>query len=207
MFLLLSVLCVAVAALVASHRAEQPVGNWVFKPIASTAMVALGALAWDGHSALGAGVLSALAAFWVSDMLLIPRGKKASFVAGMVAAFVGHALYIRTFSAEVSWVALGCWVVLLPGLGLVWRWLEPHLEGPMRAAVPAYALVFATMASCAVSYAWQTDEPLVAAGALVFMVSDLAVARHRFVKAEWFNKLWGLPLYYAGQAMLALSVA
>ena len=46
----------------------------------------------------------------------------------------------------------------------------------------------------------------VAAGALLFYVSDLAVARHRFVKAELLNRAIGLPLYYAGQVLIAMSV-
>jgi uncharacterized membrane protein YhhN len=46
----------------------------------------------------------------------------------------------------------------------------------------------------------------VAAGAVLFYLSDLAVARHRFVKAEFLNRGIGLPLYYAGQVLIALSI-
>lgn len=202
-------LAVSVVGLVASHRAEWSVGNRIFKPIASTCMVGLGALAWDGSSTYGRGVLAALVAFWVSDMLLIPQGRKAWFLGGMAAAFAGHALYIRTFLAQPGVLAPAAvaLVILIPGIAAVWRWLEPHLQGRMRRLVPVYAVTFASMASLAVGTTWVTGELLVGVGAVVFMISDLAVARHRFVKAEWTNKLWGLPMYYAGQAMLALSVA
>jgi hypothetical protein len=43
-------------------------------------------------------------------------------------------------------------------------------------------------------------------GAILFYLSDLAVARHRFVKAEFLNRGIGLPLYYAGQVLIAMAV-
>jgi uncharacterized membrane protein YhhN len=47
---------------------------------------------------------------------------------------------------------------------------------------------------------------LVFLGALFFYISDLFVARHRFVRAAFENRLAGLSLYYAGQFMLAVSI-
>jgi hypothetical protein len=41
----------------------------------------------------------------------------------------------------------------------------------------------------------------------MFYVSDLAVARQRFVAQSWTNKLWGLPLYFGAQLVLAATVA
>jgi uncharacterized membrane protein YhhN len=46
----------------------------------------------------------------------------------------------------------------------------------------------------------------VGVGASLFYLSDLFVARNRFVKKEYVNRLVGLPLYYTGQYLLALSV-
>jgi uncharacterized membrane protein YhhN len=43
-------------------------------------------------------------------------------------------------------------------------------------------------------------------GALGFYVSDIFVARQRFLKTEFVNRLIGLPLYYGGQFMLAFSI-
>jgi uncharacterized membrane protein YhhN len=47
---------------------------------------------------------------------------------------------------------------------------------------------------------------LVFFGAVLFFLSDTLVARHRFVKHEFLNRAIGLPLYYAGQFMIAFSV-
>ena len=44
-------------------------------------------------------------------------------------------------------------------------------------------------------------------GAAMFCVSDLSVARDRFVSPGFVNGAWGLPLYFGGQLLLAASVA
>jgi hypothetical protein len=51
-----------------------------------------------------------------------------------------------------------------------------------------------------------TGRILACGGALSFYVSDVFVARQRFIKTEFLNRLVGLPLYYGGQFMLAFSV-
>jgi uncharacterized membrane protein YhhN len=51
-----------------------------------------------------------------------------------------------------------------------------------------------------------TGRFLVIFGAVSFYISDLFVARDRFFKTEFSNRLLGLPLYYAGQFLLAFSV-
>jgi uncharacterized membrane protein YhhN len=77
----------------------------------------------------------------------------------------------------------------------------------MRMPVQAYFAVIATMTAlaCAVTVAGAT--PLVALGAIAFTVSDISVARDRFVQRGFFNRVWGLPLYYFAQVLLALSPA
>ena len=46
---------------------------------------------------------------------------------------------------------------------------------------------------------------LLGGGATAFYLSDLAVARERFVTRSFADKLWGLPLYYVAQVLIALS--
>jgi len=43
-------------------------------------------------------------------------------------------------------------------------------------------------------------------GALLFLLSDLAVARDRFVAPVFINRVWGLPMYFCGQLLFAFSV-
>jgi uncharacterized membrane protein YhhN len=47
---------------------------------------------------------------------------------------------------------------------------------------------------------------LLATGCLAFCVSDLAVARERFIVDSFWNKAWGLPMYFAAQCLIASSV-
>ena len=76
------------------------------------------------------------------------------------------------------------------------RWLRPHLSASMRRPVTAYVAVISAM------LALPAGVPL---GAFAFYLSDLSVARDRFVAAGFVNRVWGLPLYYFAQLCLASS--
>jgi uncharacterized membrane protein YhhN len=134
------------------------------------------------------------------------------FLLGLVSFLLGHVLYVVGFFyvADVSqWTWVGCLVGLLVS-GLVFWWLRPHL-GSMLIPVIAYIIVITVM----VIGAWTVlgDTKLNYAGRLVvfigavsFYLSDLFVARDRFLKSEFTNRLIGLPMYYVGQFLLAFSV-
>jgi len=47
---------------------------------------------------------------------------------------------------------------------------------------------------------------MIPVGALMFTASDIAVVRDRFVAPGFANRLWGLPLYYAAQLIIAWSI-
>ena len=89
---------------------------------------------------------------------------------------------------------------------LAWRWLSPHLQGFMRRAVLAYLLTIATMVVLTIGAAAAGAPLLLPVGAILFAISDLAVARERFVAQTIRNKVWGLPFYYGAQVLIALSI-
>jgi uncharacterized membrane protein YhhN len=74
----------------------------------------------------------------------------------------------------------------------------------MAPAVAAYVVVISAMLAAAVGVA--PDRPSASVGAALFAISDLAVARDNFVVREFANRAAGLPLYYAGQILIALSI-
>jgi uncharacterized membrane protein YhhN len=77
----------------------------------------------------------------------------------------------------------------------------------MRPAVLAYITAISLMAWAALSAVLGGPGPAIALiGALLFYISDLAVARDRFITRSFVNRLWGLPAYYTGQVLLALSI-
>ena len=75
----------------------------------------------------------------------------------------------------------------------------------------AYILVISAMVVGAAAAFGSTQIPLsgrlfVMFGALFFYFSDIFVARDRFLKNQFLNRLVGLPMYYLGQFLLAFSI-
>lgn len=132
---------------------------------------------------------------------------RSAFLVGLGAFALAHVAYSAGFIARgiaVSWLVVAG-IVIGAASTLVWRRLARCIEKGTSTFVLAYVLV----ASVMVSLAWGSygsGGPLVAAiGASAFYLSDLAVARERFFTHDPSEKLWGLPLYYAGQVLIALA--
>jgi uncharacterized membrane protein YhhN len=101
-------------------------------------------------------------------------------------------------------------LVLLAVSGFVYLRLEPHL-GSMKPAVLLYVIVITAMVIGAWAVLGDADltgsgRIALFAGALGFYCSDVFVAQDRFLKREFSNRLIGLPMYYAGQFLLAFSI-
>jgi len=133
-------------------------------------------------------------------------------MAGLVAFLLGHVLYIFNFSslALVSdWFSPVAFILVVIST-LIFFWLRPHLKS-MMIPVLIYILVITitavgTWAVFLKSTFQISRRVLILVGALCFYVSDIFVARYRFIKEDYRNRLLGLPSYYAGQFMLAFSV-
>ena len=77
----------------------------------------------------------------------------------------------------------------------------------MRVPVRAYVSAISLMVAAAAGTYTASPAPALLAGAIGFALSDLSVARDRFVEPGFVNRVWGLPLYYVAQLLLASSVA
>jgi len=172
----------------------------------------LAALSQPGASGSYFGLLLAgLCLCLGGDVLLAIPGRR-SFLSGLVSFLTGHLFYVIAFFAiaglnRILWVGA---VAVLAVSTLVFRWLRPHL-GTMTLPVVFYIVVISGMLIGALAVAGEDGLSAafrcqVLAGAICFYVSDLFVARHRFIKHEPFNRFAGLPLYYTGQFLLAFSV-
>jgi uncharacterized membrane protein YhhN len=141
--------------------------------------------------------------------LALPAPKM--FLFGLVSFLLGHVFYAAAFfySAGLNqWAGIGLVISAPAGAG-VFLWLRPHL-GSMKIPVIFYILVISAMVVGAWSVVGAGELKPVGrmaafGGALGFYVSDIFVARQRFLKADFVNRLIGLPLYYGGQFMLAFS--
>ncbi len=147
----------------------------------------------------------------VGDVCLALPQEKA-FRAGLFAFLIGHVFYILSFSSLIRfprWFSLGLFIIAVIS-AFVFFWLRPHLKS-MLIPVLIYIVVITVMVIGAWAVFWKSSfrfpgRALLLAGALCFYFSDVFVARDKFIKEEYRNRLFGLPLYYAGQFMLAFSV-
>jgi len=142
--------------------------------------------------------------------LALPQEK--AFRTGLVAFLIGHVFYIFSFSSLVQishWISIGPFIFL--GMSaFIFFWLRPHLKS-MLIPVLLYIVVITVMGVGAWAVSWKSSfrisgRVLILAGSLCFYFSDVFVARDKFIKEEYLNRLLGLPLYYAGQFMLAFSI-
>jgi len=144
------------------------------------------------------------------DVCLALPGKR-FFLAGLVSFLLGHVLYLIAFfrlSSPGAWTLYSAIPCALLSTA-VFMYLRPRL-GNMLLPVLAYVLVITLMVVGAFTVMGDESYALrgrltVVAGASLFYLSDLFVARDRFIMREFTNRLVGLPLYYAGQFLLAFS--
>lgn len=205
---ILALTLVAVAVLVwGDARGHAPTMR-VAKPLASTGFLAVAVAAGAlREGAYGQAILAALALSWVGDVCLLSR-RHAWFLAGLGAFLVGHMAFGVAFvvrGVAPAWV-VGSAVLLAGPALVVRRWLAPYVPGPMRRPVDAYVLVITVMVALSLGCSAAGATPWIAVGAIMFYLSDLAVARDRFVRSEPANRLWGLPLYYGAQLVLACTI-
>ena len=190
------------AAPVRLHRTRA-----ALKVAASTSFVVTAVSAGAPDTAYGRWVLLALGLGWIGDTALLSR-RSAWFLVGLGAFLMAHLAYVAAMASVP--LALTGGLVALVVMGsvaiAVGRWLVPHVRGRMRAPVIAYVVVITAMvvACAAASAGLGLTEVLPAA--VAFAISDVFVARDRFVDPNPWNARIGLPLYYAAQIVFALSV-
>ena len=199
----------AVACLVASEWRDWQPGVWLFKPLASASFL-WAALAWGAmDSTYGRLVLAALCLCAAGDALLIPRGRGRAFFLGIGSFLLGHLIFAVAFvSLDVSKTGvIGAAIVVGMVALLVWRWLRFNLPSDFRVPVLVYLVVIGGMVTVAFGAAFGAGLWAVGIGAVMFAASDLSVARRRFIAPRFIEQLWGLPLYFSAQFLLASTVA
>jgi len=147
----------------------------------------------------------------MGDVCLALPGEKI-FRVGLIAFLLGHVFYIFGFLSLLrfsDWISPGAFMALAVSAGIFF-WLRPYLKS-MVGPVLIYILAI-TLMLCGAWAVWgKSPFPFygrlfIFIGALCFYLSDIFVARDRFIKEEFLNRLIGLPLYYSGQFLLAFSV-
>jgi uncharacterized membrane protein YhhN len=187
----------------------------VFKPLTTLLIIALAA---RGESALPGyrGLVSAALVFSLAGdvFLMLPKDR---FVAGLVAFLIAHLLYIAAFvqlGAHVTaWIALP----FLVYAAVLLRIVLPHVQRRLKLPVIVYAAALTVMAWQACERAWAARSAtpaeivgfggvLAAAGAVLFVASDSALAVNRFVRQFRGADALVLGTYFAAQTLIALSI-
>ncbi len=211
---LLPVLIIAIvlsAALTIAGHYTRPPRPWlvyIFKPLTTILILALlllsdATLSRAYTRLIGSGLLfSLMGDIW----LVLPHDR---FLQGLASFLVAQACYAYAFfrgasAGEFVWVLL----LLMLVAALVLRYLWPGLSAGLRPAVIVYVAAITAMAALAVS--WALGEPSIsrvsaAAGALLFMASDTALAINRFRKPVHLSEVVVLGTYYAAQLLIAAS--
>ncbi|MEM7136812.1 MAG: lysoplasmalogenase [Myxococcota bacterium] len=155
----------------------------------------------------GQVVFVGLALGAIGDVCLLGSGRFA-FMAGLVSFLLGHVAYVVAFaSLDLSTPHMFVTSVAMAVLmAFVARWVFPHAPD-MRAPIALYMLVIAAMCVVAVGAGAAGAPWMIPVGAIMFTGSDLSVVRDRFIVSGFVNRVWGLPLYYAAQLIIAWSIA
>lgn len=188
-------------ALLGAEYLQSQRWKWIAKPAASLGFVLLGVQ-------YAPTLLPALLLAFVGDVLLIGKDKR-MFVGGLLAFIFAHVAFAIHFAlAGVSGIQAIIGLAFMYVVSRqVLRWLMPHVQPALKGPVSAYFMAISFMVAFAFGYYRAGGHWAVLLGAACFAMSDIAAARNRFVKAEFQNKAWGLPLYYGGQVLIVLGFA
>jgi uncharacterized membrane protein YhhN len=199
---------VALALLLISEWRNSTLGRSTFKFIASMGFLGAAVVMGAFDVLYGQVLLVGLALSWLGDIFLISRGPRL-FKWGLVSFFLAHAAFGCAFlTLGHNWNASIVTFGALSVAGAVILWLLlPSVPAEMRGPVFAYVVVITLMVSLAAGSYWNGADYIILMGAVTFYLSDLFVARDRFIADSYVNTLFGLPLYYAAQFMFAFSVA
>jgi uncharacterized membrane protein YhhN len=206
--------------LVLLHRAEfagNQRGIYMTKPVCSTLMVVVLLLSlhpaacgrWQYTLALLVGMLLSFG----GDMaLMFMNTSKKAFRIGLVLFLLGHVAYIVVFTAfsgfqRYDWISA---LVLAAAAAGIFLYLRPGL-GDMKAPVIAYIVIISIMVNRAIStfsgsYFNFDQAVLITAGAVMFFISDVILALHRF-RHNWRYGRINLAFYYTGQVLTAMSAS
>jgi len=170
--------------------------------VASGSFVLIALLSGGLRSAPGILMVIGLVGCFLGDML----GAR-SFVASAGAFLVSHLFFIAAYALRRGDARRGAAVLVLfiACSALILSGLYGRAEGAERVLAVAYALVISAMVGGAASAAHLPGGKHIFVAAVLFYVSDIAVAYWKFVGGDAPYDWYCYPLYYTACTMLAFG--
>jgi uncharacterized membrane protein YhhN len=185
---------VCVIELAASHFVNTHI-SFPSQKAGSIGFVLVGVACGGLMSWYGRFVMLGLVCCLAGDYLGVGR----MFVASLTAFLLGHLAYIGAFASRG--ISVRRVLMVSPFIAVVVAaiafWLFPHVPGKERIPVIAYVCVISSMLLTALGASEGRAGKLIAASAILFFISDIFVARWKYVSTESTNALFCYPLYYA----------
>jgi len=185
----------------------QPYVVYFCKPLTTSLIITLAAIAPTPVQPIyKAAVFAGLVLSLIGDVLLMLPADH--FRAGLVSFLLAHVAYLVALVAQggvhISGLPISLAVLYMAG---ILRVLWPHL-GRARGPVIVYMLVISVMVWQAFEL-WRLGDPhagLAFPGALLFLISDSALAIDRFARPFRARPIVVLGTYWAAQWLIALSI-
>lgn len=166
----------------------------------SLASVCFLIIAWQSgarHSTFGQLMFAGLVLCFAGDVI----GPK-HFVIGSVAFLIAHLLFILAF-IKLGLQKESCLIAsifTLPISTLIIRWLWPNMPSEFQPLIIAYTTIITTMVIVSAG-----TNNWILAGAIIFFISDIFVARWKFIGGSE-NAYFCYPLYYTACTLFAFSI-
>jgi uncharacterized membrane protein YhhN len=202
------VVCIsAVVCLLVAEWAGSRIAKIAAKMSAATAFLAMALACGALESTYGQILLGGLVLCWIGDACLLSPGQSTGFLAGIGAFLLGHLVYaIAFYQLGFDWTGLLVGGLVIGGLATITlRWLHPQVPDDFRIAVISYIGVISVMVIASIGAVAAGAPIILAIGAIVFGISDVFVARERFVSSGFINSGLGLPAYFGAQLLLAYT--
>jgi uncharacterized membrane protein YhhN len=175
----------------------------VFALAASTGVIVLGLLGASLRNRFDWFIMLALIACWFGDYM-----GPHNFYAGAAAFLVAHLFLIAAYiSKGIVWRK--CFIMVGPLFVLfltILFWIFPRVPREGVPLVLSYMLVISAMVFFAGGASSGPTGRRLLIGSIIFYVSDIFVARGKFIEHDMLSRLGSHPLYYVACVIFALSL-
>ena len=211
-----SILCLCLASLFMwTEKKEHYMGAVILKGLASLCFVFVGVMAGN-EGQLAKLIVTGLLLGCIADVLLnlrwvFPKKGQLIFLVGILVFLGGHVVYLAAVLPMAdNWAV--CVVVGVVLTALLMKWIFSKITAKKAFKIFGVFYLGAIMLLNCVSVSNLMTAPsaftgLFAAGALLFLISDIVLILNTFgPKSKFSLRVTNLSLYYIGQLLIAWSL-